>query len=413
MEVAARRLGVPASTFRTWLDGDHLPKVSIFEHWQGLSELLGLSESDLLRAAGLLPDSFASSLLVAQTTREIRAELEHAGQILREAKSLTQSSAAAQVVNELTTSEVNWEIRLRSARRGNEIPIVYHHYVGLVPPEQLADWSDTQLRTYVRRDLLADVWQPLSLYWRLTQAHDWPTAPALLIQVPEQEASRTAVGRSPRPDGPPVLVLSLPWGYGELLGSLVADAIGFGNIDFRYFGIPEDRQDKTALVQRELDHISPGFVAAVPPLMLLEDLDIGGGQLVGSLPILMTYGDRMRDRASRVYRDPLVRLAHTPLEGIATVERRLRTALKALPTGSEYIEVILSDDDVVVDGNPRSDRVNDTIAWLALSVATTILGRWGAARQPVAGPLRQLIRPSGIPRTPPPMASQVLVRTVD
>lgn len=134
---------------------------------------------------------------------------------------------------------------------------------------------------------------------------------------------------------------------------------------------------------------------SVAPLLLLEDLNIASGQLDGILPILMTDGDSVRTRAARIYGDVLGKLCGDAETAIATVEQRAKEALAALPSGSEYLEVIVADEDVTVDGEPTVDRMNDAIAWLALRVATMILGRWQGPIRPVAGLLRQLIRPSG------------------
>src|ERR1700730_5686218 len=99
IEEAARRLGVPVSTFRTWLDGRHLPGMSIFEQWASLAELLGVSEIELLRVTGLLPDTVAGPMLVAQANRGLRESFDQAGLLLRQASSLAQTSSVSQVVN--------------------------------------------------------------------------------------------------------------------------------------------------------------------------------------------------------------------------------------------------------------------------------------------------------------------------
>src|SRR5580765_1637703 len=98
VEDAAHRMHVPVSTFRAWLDGRHLPSVALFDHWSLLADLTGTSEQDLLRAAGILPDTFSSSLFMAQATREVRDSLNRAGQLLRHAAALSPSSGVAQVV---------------------------------------------------------------------------------------------------------------------------------------------------------------------------------------------------------------------------------------------------------------------------------------------------------------------------
>jgi hypothetical protein len=412
IEEAARRLGVPVSTFRTWLDGHHLPGMSIFEQWAQLAELLGVAEVELLRVAGLLPDTVAGPMLVAQANRQLRESLDHAGRLLRQASSLAQTSSVSQVVNALSSSGVDWEIQLRSAHRGRDLRLTYHHYVGIIPPEPLAGWGVQQIRDYVQHDLLAHLWQPLSLYWRVAHAHDWPSAPELLIQVPDQEASRPPSGQSPRPTADPVLVLSPPWGYGELLGSLVADGIGFGNIDFRYFGIPDDLPQRLAVLQAELDGVGAGFVLSVPPLVPLDGLVVGAAQLAGRLPILITYGERVRLRGTELYRPALTRLAGDAERAIALVVARNAAAVQGLPPGSDYIEVVLADDDVVAGDLVDRHLMNDTIAWLALAVTGMILARWGVPPRPVGGPLRDLVLPSGRPRQPPPMASRATWRTV-
>ncbi len=408
---AAERVGVPVSTFRTWLDGRHLPRVTVLDHWPALAELAGVSETELFRIAGVLPDAFSGSLLLAQATRELRQGLDQTHRLLRQASTLAHSSAAAQVVNELAASGVNWEIRLRSAIRGNDLRLTYHHYVGVVPPEQLRGWGTEQVREYIRDDVLAHVWQPLGLYWRVGAVHDWPGAVELLIQVPEQESSRPPSGRAPRPDAGPILVLSPPWGYGELLASLVADGLGFGNIDFRYFGLPEDERTRLGQVQAEIDDAAPGFAVTVPPLLLLSGLRVGAAQLGRALPVLVTHGNRVRDRAAEVYRTVLEDLAGDARTGISRVLSRYDAALRELPPGSRYLHVSLADDDVLDGDRVDRDRMNDTIAWLALAVTGMVLEEWGRPPLPVGGPLRGLIQPSGRLRRPPDLASRVDWRT--
>lgn len=404
IERAADRVGVPVSTFRTWLDGRHLPRVTVLDHWPALARLAGVSEAELLRLAGVLPDAFSGSLLLSQATRELREGLEQTHRLLRQASALTHASSAAQVVNELANSQINWEVRLRPAIRGNDLRLTYHHYVGVVPPEQLRDWRADHLRDYLRTEVLAHVWQPLGLYWRIGEVHDWENAPGLLVQVPEQEASHPPAAQGPRPDGPPVLVLAPPWGYGELLASLVAGGLGYGNIDFRYFGLPDDGPARTERVQDELDDLPAGFAVTVPPLMLLDGLRLGPHHLRQALPVLVTYGDRVRHRAGQVYGTVLTALAGDPATGIEQVEV-CHTA--ALPAGTDYLHVTIADDDVTSAEGIDRDRLNDTVAWLALTATRMILDRWESPTLPVAGPLRQLLLPSGRPRTPPAMASRV------
>ena len=410
IEKAAEQINVPVSTFRTWLRGSHLPSVTIFNSWRTLAHLAGLTEVELLRAAGVLPDTFASSLFLSQATREVRESLDRVGQLLRETPMRGHASGVTRVIDELSSSGTVWEIRLRSARRGSDITMIYHHYVGIVPPPELASWTRKELRDHLQRDVLADIWRPLGLYWREAELHDWQDAPELLIQVPEQEASRPPSGLSPRPDGQPITVLSPPWGYGELLGSLVADGIGFGNIDFRYFGVPDNRADRVAFVQAEIENIAPGFVVAIPPLLLLEGVRSDSAQLMGTLPIIIRYGDQVRARAAQVYRRALAHAGGSDV-GIATVQERNDHAVQGLPQGTRYLEVTLADDDVVVDGQVDRHRMNDTIGWLALTITRLILKSWNAPSVPVGGPLRSLILPSGRVRQTPRMASQVSWRT--
>jgi hypothetical protein len=412
-ERAADQLGVPISTFRAWLDGRHLPRVTVLDHWPDLARLAGVSEAELLRLAGVLPDVFSGSLLLSQATRELREGLEHSQRLLRQAATLANASAAAQVVHELSNSGINWEIRLRSAIRGTDVRLIYHHYVGVVPPDQLRDWQVDQVRAYIHHEVLGNVWQQLGLYWRVGEVHDWENAPELLIQVPEQEASRPPTRHGPRPDGPPVLVLSPPWGYGELLASLVADGLGYGNIDFRYFGLPDDEPARTERVQAELDDPPAGFAVTVPPLMLLDGLQLSADCLRGTIPVLLTYGEQVRRRAGQIYDTVLTELAGDADAGIADIELQYAAALHGLPAGTEYLHVILADEDAASAATVDRDQVSDTMAWLALTVTRMILERWQAPPSPVAGPLRDLVLPSGRPRTPPPATSRVEWRTIE
>jgi hypothetical protein len=248
------------------------------------------------------------------------------------------------------------------------------------------------------------------LYWRIAEPHDWPDAPELIVQVPEQESTRPPNGLAPRPDAGPIAVLSPPWGYGELLSSLVADGIGFGNIDFRYFGMPQDRPDRVAFVQKEIDDVAPGFVVAIPPLMQLEGLDIGSGQLTDTVVILIRYGQLIRARAAEVFRSRLANFGGEA--GITAIEERNLHAVRSLAPGSRYLEVILADEDVTVAGREDRHRLCDTVAWLALDVTCLVLESWRIPPIPVAGPLRSLLLPSGRVRRAPAMASHAAWRTI-
>jgi len=63
------------------------------------------------------------------------------------------------------------------------------------------------------------------------------------------------------------------------LAPLVADGLGYGNVDFRYLGLPDHGPARVARVQAELDELPAGFAITVPPLMLLDGLRLRADHL--------------------------------------------------------------------------------------------------------------------------------------
>jgi hypothetical protein len=381
----------------------------VFDHWAELAEVTGLSEAELLHAAGVLPASLTTPVHLAQATKALREGIENAGQFLRQATSLVYSSAGTQVANAIAASQIDWEMRIRSATRGDEVRITYHHYVGIVAPPAFP-YSDAEVRAMIEHDVLGELWQPLGLYWRIAEVHDWQDPPRLVIQVPEQEATRPPSAVLPLIDVPPVVVLSPIWGYGELLASLVADGLGFGNVDFRYFGLPEAMADRVRLTARELAGPAPRLVHAVPPIMLVHGLDVP--DLAGRLPVLMRYGPRMRRRAAWIYREALTEAGFgDPEDGVRAIEDVVAAAVDALPEGSTYFEVRIDDEDVFdEDGTASLDRLNDSVAWFAEMVVELVLTGAGLPPVPRGGPLRRLVLPSGRVRRPPRLSGHVVRR---
>ncbi len=411
LDEAARRIGVPTSTLRSWIEHRHAPKVTVFDHWAELAEVTGLGEAELLHVAGVLPEALATPVHLAHATKSLREGLEQAGIFLRQASALVHSSPGTQVANAIAASPIDWEMRIRSATRGDEVPISYHHYVGVVPPPGFP-YSDAEVRNMIEHDVLSGLWQPLGLYWRVAEVHDWQDPPRLLIQVPSQEGSRPPSATVPVVAAPPLVVLSPIWGYGELLACLVADGLGFGNVDFRYFGLPDAMADRVRGTARELAAPASRFVHSVPPIMLLHGL--APPDLTGRLPVVVRYGPRMRRRAAWVYRESLAEAGFAePEDGARAIEKILDEVVGKLPAGSVYFEVRLDDADVFEeDGNPSLDRLNDAVAWFAEHVVEQVLTGAGLPPVPLGGPLRRLVLPTGRVRRPPELSGDVVRRIV-
>ena len=407
LDEAARRIGVPTSTLRSWIEHRHAPKVTVFDHWAQLAEVTGLGEAELLRVAGVLPESLVSPVHVAQAAKSLREGIDRAGEFLRQATALVYSSPGTQVANAIAASPIDWEMRIRSATRGDEVRVTYHHYVGIVAPRDFP-YSDAEARRIIEREILGGLWQPLGLYWRVAEPHDWNDPPRLVIQVPEQEATRPPSPSPPLVTAPPVVVLSPIWGYGELLASLIADGLGFGNVDFRYFGLPDTMADRLRITARELAEPAPRLVHSVPPIMLLHGLAVP--DLTGRLPVVVRYGPRMRARAARIYREPLLEAGFAdPSEGARAIEDAVDAVVARLP--GEYFEVVLDDADIF-DGEQLSlDRLNDSVAWFAEQIVERVLLGAGLPPVPLGGPLKRLVLPSGRVRRPPSLAGRVTRRT--
>ncbi|SDX52402.1 hypothetical protein SAMN05421504_1034 [Amycolatopsis xylanica] len=397
LDEAARQVGVPTSTLRSWIEHRHAPKVTIFDHWTALAKVTGLGEAELLQAAGVLPDSLTSSIHLAQATKSLRDGIEEAGRFLRRADSLVSSSSMSQVINELSASRIDWELRMRTANRGEDVPLTLHHYVGVVPPPDLP-LSGEEARDLIERDVLGHLWRPLGLYWRRLMVHDWADPPRLIIQVAEQESTHPPSTSLPVVDAPPMIVFAPVWGYGYLMGSLIADALGFGNVDFRYFGMPDSLEERLEWVGRELADVSPRFVKAVPPTMFRQGLRV---HTEGYLPICVTYGPRMREHAVRVYRDVLLPDSDIAIRENDEIRERI---VAGLPS---RIDVRIDDADVVDGDTVNRHKINDTVAWLSEQIVEHLLLASGLPPVPLGGPLRQLVLPSGRVQRPPALASTV------
>lgn len=400
LEKAAERIGVPTSTLRSWLEHRHAPKVTVFDHWCELAAVTGLSEAELLQAAGVLPESLTTSIHLAQATKSLRDGIDDASRFLRQADALVSSSSVTQVVNELSVSRIDWELRVRTANRGKDVPLTVHHYVGVVPPPDLPLSLD-EARDMVEQEVLGHLWRPLGLYWRRLMVHDWADPPQLIIQVGEQESTHPPAPGLPVVDAPPMIVFAPVWGYGYLLGSLIAAGLGFGNVDFRYFGMPDTLEERLEWVGRELADVTPRFVKAVPPTMFRQGLRVDPA---GYLPICISQGPAMQKHAYEVYRDMLLPDSVTAIRENDEIRERITDGL------TPCIEVRIDDADVVDGDDVDRDKINDVVAWLAEEIVEHLLLKAGMPPVPLGGPLRQLVLPSGRVRRPPPMASEVVFR---
>lgn len=225
---AAQRVNVSPATFTSWVNGVTRPSV---EALPAISRLTGLSVWYLHELAGYLPDSYAPATAVIQATETQRGLYRSIRRWAEQSLEATGLTPAAHAAGLILDHDKSWELTLRPNIKGHQYTIASHTLIGLRQPR-----GGSKPLHEIRRELEAAIGPSLTslgVRWRNRRVPGWPDAPDLLLEVPEFERTRTATKSDSTPSRlPPVIgVLGVPYAHAELVGALVADAVGYGYVN--------------------------------------------------------------------------------------------------------------------------------------------------------------------------------------
>lgn len=296
------------------------PTPTLLECVPALSAVLGVSEYELYHIAEILPREIDTAASLLAAANDFRHALSMATGALANAG--LSSDGVAIIVDRVMNYGLDFRITIWPIVRGYTKGIHLHSWIVLEPVEPvmsrrrglvavLASYDERGQREYIRSNVITEtLWRSLGLRWRTEHGPEWPYGdlPGLCIEVPIEERNRLPVQQTdliPRIIPNRLLVLSAPFGHAELIAALVGEGLGFGTIDLRYQGFPENSPSKVvARFCREKLIDGPGYYAwsiAEPSdtLRMLEDDIIAAAET--HLIIGISYGPRTRTLGAEVW----------------------------------------------------------------------------------------------------------------
>lgn len=399
INAAASRLGVRNTTLKRWLTGEVPPQLS---RLSTIAELTGISHAVQLELGNVLPLELRSEAHAMQVADELRGAIGQVEDVISRAAELAFSDAGARLAGILLAdSEVPLQITLRRAYRGIRYPIHLCTYVGV---ESVDDDShdDEVLRQQVTR-IIGQSARAFGAQWREQDAHDWPPPrPKLILNVPQHERPRPPSSNAAAAV-PNVLMLGCPYAHTEYIGALLADALGYGNIDIRYsLPLPLDKNPADPIVTQERvkfvrdlagdESITRRNVWSLADHRLLpEIIDTLKDAAVGCA-VYVRSGDRLLTRGSEVWGIPLAEMIQLRImldELVDSVDWPVLTV--------EMPDELLSSDEGLIE----RDRVADVSMLAAVDVWTQLRNR-RFVPEGVRGSLASMFdargRPLGDPR---------------
>jgi transcriptional regulator with XRE-family HTH domain len=223
---AAQAVGVSPATFASWMNGATRPSVDALP---AIAELTGLALWRVYKLAGYLPSDYSPAAAVFQAVesqQSLYAELQRWAEF---SLAVTGLSPAARAVGLIVGHDPTWQLTVRPNIRGTEYAIAANTLIGLErsrPRAEPLHHARADLEKAIGRELVM-----LGAIWRDRSVPGWENRPALLLEVPEHERTRSR-GQAPAAGFPPTIgVVGVPYAHAELVGSLLAEAIDYGYIN--------------------------------------------------------------------------------------------------------------------------------------------------------------------------------------
>ena len=410
---AARSSPISRALFYRWF-GTELasPSHQLLECIPAFAALFGVEEYELFAAAGLLRPGLDAPLTIASAARQVRQASRLISRVLTEAA--VPSSGEAIIADRILHHKLDYQVSIWPVVRGHARPLHLHSLIALRPLEpdhskqrkKTADIERMPLherRDHIRYNVISDgIWRSFGMMWREADAQ-WNLGKVpLTIELPIEERNRPTLDEIVFPElqVSRILVLGPPWAHAELMAALLADALRFGSLDLRYQGFlpaTNRHEEKRRFCVDRLREAREQMVWAIgegPRLIAELTPEIRKyGRDADSLVIVLSYGQRMRIQAARIF-DERVRWidqAQLQLENLALELNRERPIVRAH----------LDDADVCPAGGPAPGRRGRPQPCRRRDAAPHCAGPQPASRPPVRarrGPVGRSVRRR--PRTP-------------
>jgi len=358
---------VGRGNFYRWFGQERArPSAMLLECVPGFAKILGVETYELYAAAELLPPELDLSMSLMDAARRMRNASYDATRAITSARLAT--SGESIVADRILHAKLDYQISIWPVVRGHVRPLHLHSLIALRPLEpghskrrnRTAEIEAMPLRArrnHLRYEVIGDRhWRQLGLMWREEDV-EWNLGRVpLTIEMPIEERNRIADDVPPGLTARRILVLGLPWGHAELMAALLAGALHFGSLDLRYqgFSLEDERAELMRFcidrLRESRDHLvwaiaqRSDVMAELAPEIVKCSRD--------SLVVVVSYGQRMRAAAARVF--------GTRVAYIDRAQRELDQVSVELNRNGPLIRAHLDDADVgdrAVDRNLVADAV--------------------------------------------------------
>ena len=238
------------------------PSPALLECIPVFSLLFGVNEYEFYHVAEILPREIETAASLLAAANDFRHAMSMATSALLNAG--LSSDGVAIVVDRIMNYELDYKISIWPIIRGYAKEVHLHSWIVLEPVEPtmsrrrysvatLTSQDESAQREYIRRNVITEtLWRSLGLRWRTEAGPEWPYGgfPSLCIEVPIAERNRLPIPATrgvPRVRLERILILSAPFGHAELIAAFAGEGLGFGTMDLRYQGFPEQRSNEAII----------------------------------------------------------------------------------------------------------------------------------------------------------------------
>lgn len=233
---AAKRLKVSQATLASWLAGHTRPNL---EYLPAIANLTGLSLWSVHRAFGYLPNDVASPLVGVIEVEDRQIELlERQRELLDEMQKWTTVSIdragftpIARAVGLIQTLEIPIEITVRPNLKGREYPLASHTLIFIEAIDNST--STKRIQALINEGPIGRHLAALGARWRTRPNQFAATRSSLVLEIPDYERDRTPNETFSVDEPRSFIFCGTPYAHAELMGAVVAEAIGYGFVNMR------------------------------------------------------------------------------------------------------------------------------------------------------------------------------------